>query len=75
MHSHNLATSLRRVILSSEPFIALAVMLMSLHGISAFESVDLGLLGRGLAGILVILCVSIVIDQIQLLRGEDPLQA
>lgn len=75
MDSHDLATSLRQVIRSSEPFIALAVMLMSLHGISTFESAGLELLGRGLTGILMILCVSIVIDQIQLLRGKDPLQA
>lgn len=74
MDSHDLATSLHQVIRSSEPFIALAVVLMSLHGISAFESAGLGLLGRGLAGILLVLCVSIVVDQIQLLRGEDPLQ-
>lgn len=75
MHSRDHTRSLRRVIRSYDAFIALTGTLMALHGIPAFESLGLGLLGRGFTAILAILCVGIVIDQVQLLRGEGPLQA
>lgn len=74
MYSRDRTRSLRQVIRSYDAFIALAGTLMALYGIPAFESAGLGLLGRGLTAILAILCVGIVIDQVQLLRGEDPLQ-